>query len=228
MKQKLSINENPNVKVRKMCTSNIVPRVTCFDLRAALAASPLGTNVCIDFSTLIASLKFDSTGNDCTCDIAKYPIPTMEPTFDDQRIYADPILRVVTYRLKNFSNDVTVHDDESRTICTYGGIKHVDSLTVRILLREQPRRIQFEADCIEGTFTVTAFNADDKSSPSSPTIENVDRESIRQLYEVTRRFLKRRRKQVARRAPAPSHPMSRKKKRNSVNGKRLHHRQHGS
>ena len=187
-----------------MTTSNIVPRVTCFDVRAALDASPLGTRVCIDFSTLIGRLIFDSTGNECTCEIARYPIPTLEPSFDNEHICMDPVLRVVAYRLKNFSEDVVVDVEGRCTTCTFRNVKHVDSLTIREFLCEHPRRIQFEADCIGGQFTVRAYNVDNHellAASSSSPVSTIDPDSVRQLYEVTKRYLKRRRKSVVRNSP---------------------------
>ena len=169
--------------------SNIVPKVTCFDVRAALNVSPRGTSVCIDFSTLIGRLMFHSPGNDCTCDIARFPIPTLEPSFDDKRICSDPILKVVTYRLRDFSTDVVVDVDRSCTTCTFRYVKHVDSLLIRELLCEQSDRVQFDADCIAGTFTVRVYNVD----KTAPVLTTVDKESVKQLYEVTRRFLRKRR-----------------------------------
>lgn len=188
-----------------MTTCNIIPRVTCFDIRAALNASPLGTRVCIDFSTLIGRLIFYSVDNACSCDITKFPIPTLEPSFDHEYVCCDPILKIVAYRLRNFSSHVVVDKNESCTTCKFFTVKHIDSLTIRELLCEKAARIQFEADCLDGTFTVRVFHHDDTSNGKKhgkcSTSNSVQRESVRQIYEVTKRYLKKKRKNIAKHLP---------------------------
>lgn len=191
-----------------MTTSNIIPRVTCFDIRAALDASPLGTRVCIDFSTLIGRLIFYSTDDVCSCDITKLPIPTLEPSFDHEYICCDPVLRLMAYRLRNFSSHVLVDKNESCTTCTFCAVKHVDSLTIRELLCESASRIQFEADCLGGTFIVRVFNnAASNSKQQDDCLISMQRESVRQIYEVTKRYLQRKRKSVVKHSPLMPSPL---------------------
>ena len=196
-----------------MTTSNIIPRVTCFDIRAALSASPSGTRVCIDFSTLIGRLIFNSTGNDCKCEIARFPIPTSETSFDNEYVCRNPVLSLVSYRLKNFSSNISVDAQKNYTTCTFRCVKHVDSLTLQELLREHPSRIQFEADCISSTFTVCVshnnndvLDINDHRSSSPLVALNPDPNSVRQLYEVTKRYLrrKRRKKSIIKNRPLTS------------------------
>ena len=188
-------------------TCNIIPRVTCFDIRAGLNASPLGTTVCIDFSTLIGRLMFYSTGDICTCDVVNLPIPTLEPSFDHEYISCDPVLRVVAYRLRNFSSHVVVDRDSSCTKLTFFGVKHVDSLTLRELLCEGASRIRFEADCLDGTFTICMMHDKRDVEICNENLMSSQREAVRQIYEVTKRYLQRKRKSVAKHLPLLPSPL---------------------
>ncbi len=166
-----------------MSTSTVLPRVTCFDVQTALDSSPVGTTACIDLSTLVGRLNLSVGNSECSCDVFKYPVPTLEPSFDCSEARSHPVLNVVVHRLRDFSSGLT----REGASYTFREVKHVDNFTIKALLEEGPERVQFEADCTEGTFTVRVLQ---------PVETTVSRAEARKIYEATRRFLRGKRKRL--------------------------------